>query len=300
VITLTTIGFGEIHELSPAGRGFTIGLVLFGLSAAATLATQFARLMVEGQLSEYWRKRIMERAISRLSDHVIVCGFGRIGKAICHELNEMGAVCVVIEMNERHQDEARAAGHVVLPGNATSDAALLSAGVRRAGAVVAALNQDTDNVFVALTARDLNPEIAVIARAEDPTLESRMLKAGVSRVVYPAQLGGGRIAHLVGQEIGLDTPRSDARRGGDTLGYTLKIYRNRGKTPQSMLEVEARTGALRALALVDRDGHRLDDPPPEATVGEMEAVVLLVGDHLPAPMAESPHLEPVPETCFRI
>lgn len=211
VITLTTIGFGEVHTLSPAGRAFTMLLVLFGLGAAAAFASQLGRIMLDGNLGEYWRRHRMERRIARIEKHVIVCGYGRIGRSICHELATMDGTCVVIEADPERQTEAQNDGFAVLSGNATCDLALIGAGIGRASAIVAALSQDTDNVFVALTARDLNPEIVIIARAEDPTHESRMIKAGVNRVVYPAQLGGGRIALMVGEEMGLDVEEAEVR-----------------------------------------------------------------------------------------
>jgi len=288
VITLTTIGFSEVHELSAPGRAFTLVLVIFGLGAAAALATQFARLLIEGDLSEYWRKRRMERTLSRLKEHVIVCGYGRIGASICSELAEMGATIGVIEKNEERLAEARAAGLAVIPGNATTDIALVSAGVHRAQAVVAALSHDTDNVFVALSARDLNPDVVVIARAEDRSLENRMLKAGVSRIVYPAQLGGGRIAHLVGEEIGLDG-QSERRRALDVMGYDLKIYRNISAREQTLHEVEFETGSLRTLALIQADGTRVNNPAASAILGEMEVAVLLTDTFAEAPRPRRNH-----------
>jgi hemerythrin-like metal-binding protein len=275
VITLTTIGFGEVHELSPPGRLFTLLLVMFGLGAAAALAAQVARLLVEGDLGEYWRRRRMERTLSRLKDHVIVCGYGRIGASICTELTGMGATIAVIEKDAESRAQASAAGLAVIPGNATTDLALLSAGVKRARAVVAALSQDTDNVFVALSARDLNPDVVVIARAEDRSLENRMLKAGVDRIVYPAQLGGGRIAHLVGEEIGLEA-RSEHPRNADVMGYDLKLYRNVTDREQTLHEVEFETGSPRTLALIQRDGTRISDPSATAVLKPMEVAVLLM------------------------
>jgi len=286
IITLTTIGFGEVHELSVPGRAFTLVLVVFGLGAAAAVAAQFTHLLIEGDLSEYWRRRRMVRTMSRLKDHVIVCGYGRIGTSICSELGAMGARIAVIEMNEERLAEARAAGLAVMAGNATTDITLLSAGIKRASAVVAALSHDTDNVFVALSARDLNPNVAVIARAEDRTLETRMIKAGVDRIVYPAQLGGGRIAHLVGEEIGLEK-QQDSRRATDIMGYALKVYRNLSSGPQTLHEVEFITGSLRTLAIVQSDGRRINDPPETAAIDEMESALLLIDKHADRPYQRS-------------
>lgn len=281
MITLTTIGFGEVHQLSTPGRLFTVGLVLFGLGAAATFAGHFARMLLDGELEEYWRTRRMERIIKRLKNHVIVCGYGRIGKAISHELIEMGARCVVVDTSVERQHEARDAGLIVMEGNATSDLALISAGINRAAVVVAALSQDSDNVFIALTARDLNPEVSIIARAEDRAVESRMLKAGVNRVAYPAQLCGGQIAHLVSKEMGLNAESKEFRRATDVLGYDLQIYRNVSQKAQTVAQVLEETRAQKALALVRLEGNRTNDPADDDLVEEMDAVVLLVDTTAP-------------------
>jgi len=276
VITLTTIGFGEVHALSPAGQLFTIFLVLFGLGTAAMLGSQLAGMLVDGRLGHYWRQQRMERTLSRLRDHVIVCGYGRIGHSICEELGVMGATCVVVESDPDRQAEARAAGWTVLPGNATSDEALLSAGIGRAKAIVAALSHDTDNVFITLSARDLNPEVVIIARTESDYLEPRLRKAGADRVVSPSKLGGGRIARMVGQEIGLDAENPEGRRAVDVMGYDLRFYRHRGDRPKTLHEIELEMGALRTLALVRADGERVEDPSHATRVEPMDALALLV------------------------
>lgn len=276
VITLTTIGFGEVHALSPQGQLFTIVLVIFGLGAAATLGTQVAGMLADGTLGQYWRIRRMERKLSRLHDHVIVCGYGRIGHSICEELGGMGAVCVVVENDPAKQADARAAGLTVLPGNATSDEALLNAGIGRAKAIVAALSHDTDNVFIALSAREHNPGVVIIARAEDRHLEPRLRKAGADRVVYPAKLGGGRIARMVGQEIGLETRENPNRRAVDVLGYDLRFHRHTGAEPRTLHEIELETCAVRTLALVRPDGERIEDPAHDTLVEPMAALALLI------------------------
>jgi len=286
-ITLTTIGYGEVHALSPAGRAFTIVLVTFGLGAAATFAAHFASLLIEGNFLEYWRKRRMERKLADLRDHVIVCGFGRIGQSICDELTELGATCVVIENDPERQSEATDAGFAVLQGNATNDIDLLSAGIRYASAVVAALSHDTDNVFVSLSARDLNPDVLIVARAENSSLESRFLKAGVNRIVYPAQLGGSKIAHLVGEQIGLEMESQNYRRAADVLGYGLKIHRNIGQDSRSVASILEEAGVQRALAIVRSDGTHDNNPTLDSMVEEMEAVVLLIDVNRTARECES-------------
>lgn len=275
MITLTTIGFGEVHELSDKGRILTLFIIVFGLGSAATIFTQLAQLMMEGNFFAAWRKRRMDKELFRLVDHVIICGYGRIGEAICRDLTGMGVPCVIVERDDDHARAAAVLNVPTLTGNATSDMVLLNAGVKRARILVAALPNEADNLFVALAARDLNQELTVIARGEDKASETRMLRAGVDRVVYPAQLGGGQIARLIGAEMGKEILEASHRRETDLLGYDLQVYRNFEKAPITVEEVMAKTGALRAVAHVDADGTHHPEPPGEKSLAPQEALVLL-------------------------
>ncbi len=288
LITLTTIGFGEVHELSTEGRLLTILIIVFGFGAAATILTQLAQLMMEGDLVAVWRKRRMEKRIRKLKQHVIVCGYGRIGQAICKDLTGMGVPCLVLDRDAHRMQSATDLDVPVLAGNATSDQSLLEAGVDRAAILVAALSNDSDNLFVALAARDLNPNLVVIARGEDRSIETRMLRAGVDRVVYPAQLGGGQIARLIGAELGHDEAPDARRRLTDVMGFDLQVYRNFNKTGTTVAEIQARTGALRVVAHIDEDGVRHRDPDGEQRVNEGEAVVLLSEIAAATPAAAAP------------
>jgi hemerythrin-like metal-binding protein len=275
LITLTTIGFGEVHALSTAGRTLTLVIIVFGLGAAATILTQLAQLIMEGDLLSVWRKRRMAGKLAGYRDHVIICGYGRIGQAICRDLTAMGVSCVIVDRDDKRNDQARELDIPVLGGNATADQVLLDAGIERASILVAALNQDADNLFVALAARDLNPRLLVIARGEDRSVETRMLRAGVHRVVYPAQLGGGQIARLIGEELGHVDVIDPRRRVTDVMGFDLQVYRNLTPRATTVGEIQSRAGALRAVALIDAAGKRHHDPGADHAVNEGEAVVLV-------------------------
>ncbi len=275
LITLTTIGFNEVHVLSTGGRILTVLIIVFGLGAAATILTQLAQLMMEGNILAVWRKRRMEKRIAKMKDHVIICGYGRIGHAICRDLTNMGVQCVIVEREGARVDSAVAVQIPVLSGNATADVALLGAGIERASILVAALCNDSDNLFVALAARDLNPNLMVIARGEDKSIETRMLRAGVDRVVYPAQLGGGQIARLIGAELGQDEQMDSGRRLTDVMGYELQVYRNFSKGGTTTGDILVKTNALKAVAHIDEEGVRHQNPADDHKVGEGEAVVLV-------------------------
>ena len=284
LITLTTIGFSEVHTLSTGGRILTVLIIVFGLGAAATILTQLAQMMMEGNLLAVWRKRRMEKKIAKMKDHVIICGYGRIGQAICRDLTNMGVQCVIVDRDDARIENAQGMEIPVLSGNATTDQTLLDGGIERASILVAALSNDSDNLFVALAARDLNPKLTVIARGEDKSIETRMLRAGVDRVVYPAQLGGGQIARLIGAELGRDEEMDARRRLTDVMGFELQVYRDFNKDGTTTGVILEKTGALRVVAHIDEDGMRYQDPDADHVVGEGEAVVLLT-EIMAAPVA---------------
>ncbi len=275
LITLTTIGFSEVHSLSTGGRVLTIVIIVFGLGAAATILTQLAQLIMEGNLLAVWRQRRMEKNIGRMRHHVIICGYGRIGQAICRNLTNMGVECVIVDRDEDRTGYAQSMDVPVLAGNATSDQALLDAGIERATILVAALSNDSDNLFVALAARELNPKLVVIARGEDKSIETRMLRAGVDRVVYPAQLGGGQIARLIATELGCEEDTTAQRRLTDVMGFELQVYRNFDEKGTTVGEVVSRTGAVKVVAHIDANDVRHQDPEPDHRVGEGDAVILV-------------------------
>lgn len=275
IITLTTIGFSEVHTMSTGGRVLTVLIIVFGLGSAATILTQLGHLMMQGNILAIWRKRRMENNITKMKSHVIICGYGRIGMAICRDLTNMGVECVIVDRDDGRVGNAQGLDIPVLSGNATTDEALLGAGVERAVILVAALSNDSDNLFVALAARDLNPNLMVIARGEDKSIETRMLRAGVDRVVYPAQLGGGQIARLIGAELGRDDEAENRRRVTDVMGYELQVYRNFAKGGTTIREICEKTGALRIVAHIDGSGVRHQDPEGGHHVDEGDAVVLV-------------------------
>lgn len=275
LITLTTIGFSEVHTLTTAGRWLTVFIVVFGLGAAATILSQLAQLMLDGDLAETWRKRRMDKKVSRLRDHVIICGYGRIGQAISADLSAMGVPCVIIDRDDDRNHGAQTHRLPTISGNATSDVTLIQAGVERASVLVAALSNDSDNLFVALAARDLNRNLVVIARGEDKSIETRMLRAGVDRVVYPAQLGGGQIARLVTAELGHDLDEQRTRRVSDVMGYDLQVYRNFKRSGITVAEILASTDAIQVVTHIDQEGQRHRLPADQHVVGPEETVLLL-------------------------
>lgn len=189
VMTVTTVGFREVRPLAAAGQLFTIALILAGASTVLYTFSVVVESLLEGQLAELVGRRRMDRRIANLDGHVVLCGWGRVGRAIARHLGQRDLVVVEI-------DPARAADcpYPTVVGDATSDEVLRSAGMTRAGALVAALTTDADNLFVTLSGRALNPDLFIVARARDASAVAKLARAGADRVVNPQEIGGARMA----------------------------------------------------------------------------------------------------------
>ena len=197
VITITTVGFGEAVPLSQAGRLLTMGLLVAGLGIFFFLASEIGRSVMEGELQRYLGRVRRSRMIDRMSGHEIVCGYGRMGRAVVEELRHAGRQVVVVDSRVSLLGELAETGLPTVAGDATLEATLLSANVQHARGLVSCLNDDAHNVYTVLTARTLNPGLFIVARATEEGAERRILQAGANRVVNPYQLGGARLAHLV-------------------------------------------------------------------------------------------------------
>jgi voltage-gated potassium channel len=194
VTTVTTVGYREVQPLDTKGRVFTIFLVLFGVGTAFYLLTTFVALVIEGDLGAALGVTRMKGRIDQLSGHHILCGFGRVGEEIALELAERGTPFVIVENNPDTRDRAMAAGYLVVAGDASSDAILEEAGVRRAKTLLAASDSDSGNTYITLTAKALNPDVFVVARAGKRESEARVQRAGADRVISPYVISGRRMA----------------------------------------------------------------------------------------------------------
>lgn len=193
VITLATVGYRESVVLHPAGQLFTIGLIVLGVGVGAWAATNAIEVML-GQT--FWvsvQRRRMERTLEQIGDHYIVCGYGRLGQRIVRDLEAQGEQLVIIEQAHEPEEQLLERGIPHIIGDATLDDVILRAGVERARGLVAALDSDANNVLTVLTARELNPRLLIVARANTETSESKLRRAGANRVVTPEAIGGHRL-----------------------------------------------------------------------------------------------------------
>jgi voltage-gated potassium channel len=197
VITIATVGYGEGSALSPGEQVLTMAVIVLGISAAVFTLGGFIQMTMEGELERALRLGRTSRAIDKLSSHVILCGFGRMGQILAKELNAKKQDFLVIDGSSAMIAEAQNHGYLVLLGDATDEATLIAAGVERAKTLVTALPNDAANVFITLTARDLNRSLLIVARGEQQSTEKKLLQAGANRVVLPAAIGALRMAAMV-------------------------------------------------------------------------------------------------------
>lgn len=197
IITLSTVGFTEVRPLSEQGRMFTMVLILMGAGFIAFNLAYFSQLVLDGNLLELYRRRKLKKQLDQLNDHYIVCGYGQMGQIVVQELQRYDVPVVVVEKDEATVGKIAEKGIAHLEADATEEDSLIAAGITRARGLVAAVSRDTENVFIVLTARDLNKDALILARASTPGTDKRLLKAGADRVVAPFAIGAMRLAHNI-------------------------------------------------------------------------------------------------------
>lgn len=198
IITFSTVGYNEVNSLSDNGKIFTSIFIVVNLGIFAYTVSVLSSFLFEGELRKIFRNLVSFRDVSKMKNHVIICGFGKNGSKACEELRKDKKEFVVIESDQDVINAFREEqGYLFIHGNATLDEVLLDAGIKNATTVITALPQDADNVFITLTARELNPSVNIIAKATEESSEKKLLRAGASHVVMPDRLGGMHMANLI-------------------------------------------------------------------------------------------------------
>jgi len=196
-ITLTTVGYGEIHPLSNAGRIFTIVFIMSSIGVVVYGVGSIAAIIFEGQLKNTFREQKMEKKIAKLKNHIILCGYGRLGENASQELEIWQKPYVVIEKNEIVAEKLKERNVLCICGAAERDENLIKAGVERAYGLITALTNDADNLYVTLTARGLNRDLQIVSRAEYPDTEGKLAIAGANKVLSPTKIAGRRMASIL-------------------------------------------------------------------------------------------------------
>jgi voltage-gated potassium channel len=197
LITITTVGYQEIHPLSQAGRVFNSFLTLFGVSAMFFVLGTVTQSIIEIELQDHYGRRRKKRMIAQLHDHFIVCGFGRVGRNASFELQRGKVPFIVVDRNQQRIERASSAGMLTLLADATRDKCLREAGVTRARGLIAALPSDAENLFIILSAKNLNPRLTIATRASEEEAEQKLRRAGADTVFAPYTMAGHRLAHAL-------------------------------------------------------------------------------------------------------
>jgi voltage-gated potassium channel len=276
VITLTTVGYREVHELSRAGEAFTMALALGGVFTLFYAATSVISGLVRGDLAFYFGSRRMQRNIDELKSHAIVCGFGRMGRLVCQQLSSAEVPFVAIDRNADLFERFDLAHGYFLHGDAMADDILQRAGVHRARALIAAVASDSDNLYITMSARLLNDKVFIVARAEDERSEEKLLRAGANRAVSPYLIGGARVAQAVLRPNVVDFLELATR----TEHMELNIEEAK-VDPQSVLvaksindsEIELRKIIL--VAVKRPDGRMLFHPANDVVLGSGDILIML-------------------------
>jgi len=275
ITTITTVGFGEVHPLSDAGRIFSIFLIIGGVGGALYILTTLMGYILEGQFGITMGRRRMKTKIAKLKKHFILCGYGRVGQEIALTFSEEGVPFVIISNDEEHVAKAEKEGYLAIFGDATSDDALKEAGIKQARGLVAAVGSDTDNTFITLSAREARPDLFIEARSSSPESEGKLRRAGADRVISPHTIGGRRMAMLAlrpavvdfidtvtygpGRELQLENV--DVAGGSSLIGKTME---------QARSQVD-----ITVLAMRKKSGELIANPPGEEIIEDGDRLIVI-------------------------
>ena len=276
VTTVTTVGFRELQEFNNLEQWFTIIIIITGVSTVLYTFTLAVQVVVEGQLRDFVGRRLMDREINKLTGHTVVCGWGRVGRAVADDLINTGHSVVVVDVDA---DRVADVAYPTVVGDATLDSTLRAAGIERASALIAALEGDAENLFVTLSARAIMPDLFIVARARQDESVPKLANAGADRVVNPQELGAARMASFVARphvaefvdvvmherSLEFRMQEYDVPDGSPLAGTTLREA-----------DLRRRSGVL-ILALRRVDGSFTTNPDPDIVI-EPHQVLIAVGN----------------------
>ncbi len=274
-ITLSTVGYQEVWELSPAGRVWTSLIILFGIAAASFSLTSMVTLFVSGEIQEARGRKRMQQSIDRMNDHVIICGFGRMGSLVMEGLKGRGVSVLVIENDRSLEEDLHGSGIPYIMGDATEEEHLEQAGLMRASALVTVLPTDSDNVFITLTAHTLNPKMQIIARAEQSSTLRKLKRAGASSVICPQIIGATRITNVLTRPNVVDFVEMASK--GVDLEMDEYIINSTSRLAGVSLKkslVREKTGAT-VVAIKRTDGQTLFNPDPSIVLDAGDTLIIV-------------------------
>src|SRR5215218_6776088 len=278
VITVTTVGYKEVHELDTTGRLWTMTLLITGVGTLFYAAVSSVELVVEGAVGGYFERRKMRAELSKLNGHYILCGFGRVGRQVAREFALDGVPFVIVDNDPQRVEECLAEGYLAILGEASEDAVLEEAGIGRAKGLVAAVDSDADNVFVTLSARKINPDLYIVARTSSDEAAAKLEIAGANRTLSPYAVGGRRLASLATQPLIVDF-LDIVTRGKKGLEFRLEEFGVPKESPLAnhtigKLKIGAKTGAM-VLAIRTPEGGFDTTPSAQDEIHPGDTLIVL-------------------------
>jgi voltage-gated potassium channel len=275
VITITTVGYSEVHDLTPGGEIFTIVLLIVGVGIIFYLLGTEAKLLLEGQLEDLIGRKRLERKIRELKDHYIICGFGRMGKTIAKEFSSKDIDILIIE--KESVPEIERGEFLILQGDANNEDVLKSAGIENAKGLISVLPTDAENLFLVLSARDLNPDLFIVTRAGEESSERKILRAGADRVVSPYYTGGIRIANSILKPAVVDFIEFATKTGNLELQLEEVLLSKGSKLSEMTLEDTGigRDMGVIIVAIKRQDGSMEFNPNSTSIINSGDTLVAL-------------------------
>ncbi len=280
IITIFTVGFKEVRELSPQGQVFTILIIIAGGGTAIFAFTKIGEVIYEGGINKFWRRRRMEKRLRNLKDHYIICGHGRMGRIVRERMEEEKLSFVVIEKEERKMaDLIQSNGCCYIQGDATQEEVLIKAGIKKAKAMAALLPSDADNLYLVLTARLINPSLFILSKAMDEEAEKKILQIGANRVVSPYKLSGLKIAQGLIRPTLVDFIDLIIRRKELSLYMEeLTVNKDSKVANRNLRECDIRKKANVIVVAVKKPGEELVFNPSPDIKMEIGDILLVLGD----------------------
>ena len=275
IITITTVGYAEVHPLTTAGRIFSIFLIVGGVSGALYAISGIAEYILEGHLGTTLGRRRMETNIAKLKGHFILCGYGRVGREIARIFTEENVPFVVIDKDQEGITNAEKDGHLYMLADATDDEALKQTGIEQARGLVIAAGSDADSVYITLSARGLRPDLFIEARATAPDAEAKLKRAGADRIIHPYSLGARRMAELALRPAVVDFIDTVIRsRGRDLQMENITVSHDSALAGLTVEETRHRTKAA-ILTISRKGGKLLVNPSIEETIEAGDRLITL-------------------------
>jgi voltage-gated potassium channel len=279
MITISTVGYGETKDLGLYGRIFTVILICVGIGVVAMSASQLASFIIGREIKNIFGKEKLYKQLEKIRDHYIICGYNKISRGICQKFTEENVSFVVVDFGNEQAETLNDLNKILyIKADPTKNSTLKKIKIEEAKGLIACNDSDSNNLYIALAARELNPDINIIVRGFDPKIEDRLIRAGADNVVYPLKLGGEEVASIIYQNSIKDKDTGNRKKEitqSDVHGFYLEFYRYFEDENTTIDSIVKRTSAIRAVALRVSNEEIIENPPKNSIVSNNDSVILV-------------------------